>query len=54
VAHKCILFVSSVNDTPWGGAEELWSGAALDLAAEGFAVCASYAAWSPPDPRILN
>jgi glycosyltransferase involved in cell wall biosynthesis len=54
VAHKRILFVSSVNDTPWGAAEELWSCAALELAAEGFAVSASYAAHSPPDPRILN
>ena len=29
VAYKPILFVSSVNATPWGGAEELWSRAAL-------------------------
>jgi glycosyltransferase involved in cell wall biosynthesis len=49
-----ILFVSSVNDTPWGAAEELWSRVALDLAAEGFAVSASYAAWSPPHPRVLD
>ena len=54
VAKKRILFVSSVNSTPWGAAEELWSQAALDLAAEGFAVSASYAGWSPPHPRILN
>jgi glycosyltransferase involved in cell wall biosynthesis len=54
VAHKPILFVSSVNNTPWGAAEELWSGAALDLATEGFAVSASYAAHSPPHPRVLD
>jgi len=54
VAPKRILFVSSVNDTPWGAAEELWSRAALDLAADGFASFASYAAHSPPHPRILN
>jgi glycosyltransferase involved in cell wall biosynthesis len=54
VARKSIVFVSSVNDTPWGAAEELWSGAALVLAAEGFAVCASYAAHSPPHPRVLD
>ena len=48
MAKKRILFVSSVNNTPWGAAEELWSQAALDLAAEGFAVSASYAGWSPP------
>ena len=38
----------------WGGSEELWSRAALDLAAEGISVFASVAVWSPPDPRILN
>ena len=54
VANKPILFVSSVNDTPWGGAEELWSRAALDLAADGFPVSASVVAWSPPHPRILD
>jgi glycosyltransferase involved in cell wall biosynthesis len=54
MAHKRILFVSSVDSAPWGGSEELWSRAALDLAADGFAVSASYIAWSPPDPRILN
>jgi glycosyltransferase involved in cell wall biosynthesis len=54
VAHKRILFVSSVNSTPWGAAEELWSRAALDFAAEGFAVSASYAGWSPPHPRVLD
>ena len=54
MAQKRILFVSSVNDTPWGGAEELWSRAALDLAADGVAVSASYAAHSPPHPRILD
>jgi glycosyltransferase involved in cell wall biosynthesis len=53
VAHKRILFVSS-NNISWGAADELWSKAALDLAAEGFAVSASYPEWSPPDPRILN
>jgi glycosyltransferase involved in cell wall biosynthesis len=54
VAYKPILFVSSVNATPWGGAEELWSRAALNLAADGFAVSASVVAWSPPHPRVLN
>jgi glycosyltransferase involved in cell wall biosynthesis len=54
VAHKPILFVSSVNNTPWGAAEELWSGAALDLSAQGSAVCASYAGHSPPHPRVVD
>ncbi len=54
MAKKRILFVSSVNDTPWGGAEELWSRAALDLGSQGFLVFASYAEHLPPHPRILN
>lgn len=54
MANQRILFVSSVNDTPWGAAEELWSRAALDLAAEGLTVFASYAGHSPPHRRILD
>ena len=54
MANKRILFVSSVNDTPWGAAEELWSRAALELAAEGFSVSASYAGFLPPHPRVVN
>jgi glycosyltransferase involved in cell wall biosynthesis len=53
-ARNRILFVSSVNNTPWGAAEELWSHAALELADEGNTVFASYAGWSPPDQRLLN
>ena len=45
MALSRILFVSSVNNTPWGGAEQLWSQAALDLVTEGFAVSASVSAW---------
>ena len=54
MAHKSILFVSSANNFSWGGAEELWSRAALNLAAEGFAVSASYPKFSPPHPRVLD
>jgi glycosyltransferase involved in cell wall biosynthesis len=54
MTNQRILFVSSVNDVPWGGGEELWSRAALNLAAEGFSVFASYAAHSPPHPRVLD
>ncbi len=54
MTNQRILFVSSVNDTPWGAAEELWSRAALDLTAEGLAVFASYAGHSPPHRRILD
>jgi len=54
VARGRILFVSSTNSTPWGGAEELWSRAALDLAAAGFAVSASIVGWTPPHPKALD
>jgi glycosyltransferase involved in cell wall biosynthesis len=42
-----ILFVSSINDAPWGATEELWSRAAVNLAREGFVVSASISGWSP-------
>jgi glycosyltransferase involved in cell wall biosynthesis len=55
VGHQSILFVSSVGYNPWGGgAEELWSRAALYLAADGLAVSASVLASSPPHRRVLN
>jgi hypothetical protein len=54
VTYNRILFISSQGNFSWGGAEELWSRAALYLAAEGFAVSASYPAFSPPDQRIVN
>jgi glycosyltransferase involved in cell wall biosynthesis len=53
--HKSILFVASVNYPPWGGgAEELWSRAALHLRAEGYAVAASVTISSPPHQRVLD
>jgi glycosyltransferase involved in cell wall biosynthesis len=54
VTQKRILFVSSTDNIPWGGAEELWSRAALDLVAEGFTVSASIVGWVPPHPRALD
>jgi glycosyltransferase involved in cell wall biosynthesis len=54
VAQKRILFVSPVGNVAWGGAEELWSRAAINLAAEEFTVSASVVGWSPPHPRALN
>ncbi len=54
MGNRRILFVSSVNNTPWGAAEELWSRAAMALAAEGHTVFASYAGHAPPHPRILD
>jgi glycosyltransferase involved in cell wall biosynthesis len=51
--QKRILFVASVPYEPWGGgAEELWSRAALHLAPEGFDLAASVVASSPPHPRV--
>jgi glycosyltransferase involved in cell wall biosynthesis len=54
MAHTRIVFISTLSSGSWGGSEELWSRAALALAAEGFDISASYLAWSPPDPHILN
>jgi len=48
-----IIFVSTMDGDPWGGSEELWSRTALDLAAQGFSVCASVHEWSPPHKRVL-
>lgn len=52
--HRCVVFVSNMNDSPWGGSEELWAGAALRLATEGVAVGASVHRWSPPHARIAD
>jgi glycosyltransferase involved in cell wall biosynthesis len=38
-------FVSTMNDSPWGGSEELWSQAAVRLHGEGHEVRASVAHW---------
>ena len=53
MAHKSIVFIST-NDAPWGGSEELWSRAALNLLASGFSVSASVCAWLPPHRRVVN
>jgi glycosyltransferase involved in cell wall biosynthesis len=49
-----IIFASWMNTDPWAGSEELWSRSALALHAQGFAVSASVAEWSPFHPRILE
>jgi glycosyltransferase involved in cell wall biosynthesis len=54
VVKETILFISGTDNTPWGGGEELWSQAALDLAAEGVAVSASVVGWTPPHSRVLD
>jgi glycosyltransferase involved in cell wall biosynthesis len=51
--NKSIIFVSTMFGDPWGGSEELWSRTALDLAAQGFSVCASVHEWLPPHKRVL-
>jgi len=49
---KSILFISTMDSEPWGGSEELWSRAALNLASDGFSVAASVVEWSPLHARI--
>jgi glycosyltransferase involved in cell wall biosynthesis len=39
---------------PWGGSEELWSRAAIDLVARGLPIAASMPEWSPLHPRVLE
>ena len=43
-----------MSASPWGGSEELWSQAALHLAAQGVSVGASVCGWSPPHQRVLD
>jgi glycosyltransferase involved in cell wall biosynthesis len=40
-----IAFISTMAGSPWGGSEELWSGAALRLLAGGHEVLASVVSW---------
>jgi glycosyltransferase involved in cell wall biosynthesis len=47
-----ILFISTMDSEPWGGSEELWSRAALNLASDGLAVAASVVEWSPLHHRV--
>ena len=47
-----ILFVSSLEG--WGGSEELWSRAAVNLIAEGFNVSASVVKEPQPHKRVLD
>jgi glycosyltransferase involved in cell wall biosynthesis len=49
-----IIFVSTMDAIPWGGSEELWSQAALDLASQGFPVSAGVIEWSPLHPRVVD
>lgn len=48
-----LLFISTNDAVPWGGSEELWSGAAARLAAEGHRITASV--WDhSPEPAVLG
>jgi len=47
------VFVSTLVG-PWGGSEELWSRAALDLVSRGFSVSASMPELPSHHPRILE
>lgn len=46
------LFVSNMNDSAWGGSEELWARTAQNLRKAGAEVAASVHGWSPPHGRI--
>jgi glycosyltransferase involved in cell wall biosynthesis len=45
-----IIFLTTISG--WGGSEELWSRAAVDLAGQGFAVAASVVESDPLHPRL--
>jgi glycosyltransferase involved in cell wall biosynthesis len=54
VDKKRIVFVSNMDGSRWGGSEELWAGAALNLASEGLSIGASVHGWSPPHQRVVK
>jgi glycosyltransferase involved in cell wall biosynthesis len=49
-----VLFLSTMDSSPWGGSEELWSRTALEFAAQGIPVSANVHRWVPPHPRMLE
>lgn len=49
-----IAFVSTMEGSPWGGSEELWSRAARYLLAAGWEVHASVKAWPTPARQIAD
>src|SRR5215475_13535355 len=52
--ERGVSFVSSHAASPWGGCEELWSQAAMDLIRQGVPVSASVHNWSQPHKRVLE
>jgi glycosyltransferase involved in cell wall biosynthesis len=53
-ARKTVLFISTMDGSPWGGSEELWTQTAKKLAQRGVSVIASVCSWSPPHSRITD
>jgi glycosyltransferase involved in cell wall biosynthesis len=51
---KRIAFVSTMDGSSWGGSEELWSRAALDLLTQDFSISASVMEWHPLHVRVRN
>jgi glycosyltransferase involved in cell wall biosynthesis len=49
-----IVFISTMAGYAWGGSEELWSRAALDLVSQGLRVAASVLEWTPLHPRVAE
>jgi glycosyltransferase involved in cell wall biosynthesis len=47
-----IAFISTNNQVPWGGSEELWWATALELKRSGLDVAASVAEWKPIPEKI--
>ena len=45
-------FVSTMGGAPWGGSEELWTGAALRLLERGHEVTVHVYGWPEDPPRI--
>ena len=48
------LFIATMTSSRWGGSEELWSQAAVRLAAQGFPVAASVHGHEPLHARLLE
>ena len=51
---KGILFISTMDGSPWGGSEELWAQTAQKLAQRGVPITASVHSWSPLHSRIAD
>ena len=47
-----IVFITTLSGAPWGGSEELWSGAASRMRSENHDVAASVVPWPKLSPRI--